>query len=548
MKFNKEIITFITTAIVITLLILTAIPPATAVYLDAGTPSTTSLTKGNTVTFHNVNLTIRGAERIPVEYLNFSIFRNSDDQCIAYVEFYINGSEKSDPLNKFSIQLVTPINFSSYWGNVTYGYDENTGWNGTLAGYGYGYGDNSYGDLTILYNISYITHATGTFYARLFVNATSHTYQSSKSTTFKVSSPPSTGGGGGGPSNSPPVADANGPYTGYVNKAVPFDGTGSYDSDGTIVNYTWDFGDGTKGYGETTTHVYSNPGTYQVTLTVKDDDGATGSDTTTAMILNQTTGNLPPVAKANGPYSGLTGGEVLFKATGSYDPDGTIVNYTWDFGDGTKGYGETTTHVYDTAGLYTVILTVEDNNGATGSDTTTVDIALDTDGDGWSDTEEEIYGTNPSDPNDTPIDTDGDRIPDDYDENDDNDALDDEIEELIGSNPKDPTDVEAITSDWYLVDTNGDGVYDEFYDSSNAIMTPVEIGENGEILIDTNGDGVVDYVYDPASGEISTYEKAKAEAIPIIFIILGVIAVIIIVIIILFKMGYIYIEEEDEEK
>jgi len=454
LSLSKEIITFITTSLAIILLILTAIPPATAVYLEVGIPSSTSITRGNTIIFHNVNLTIRGAERIPVEYLNFSIFRNSDDQCIAYVEFYINGSEKNDPLNRFSIQLVTPINFSDYWGGVTYGYDENTGWNETLTGYGYGYGNNSYGDLTILYNISYTTHVTGTFYARLYVNAFSHTYQSDKSVTFTVNSPPS--GGGGAPSNSPPVADADGPYTGYINKAISFDGTGSYDPDGNIVNYTWNFGDGTKGYGETTTHIYTNPGIYQVTLTVKD------------------------------------------------------------------------------------------NNGATNSDTTTVDITLDSDRDGWSDTEEELYGTDPNNPDDKPMDTDEDRVPDEYDENDDNDALNDEMEELIGSDPKDPSDVEAIANYWYIVDTNKDGIYDKFYDSSTGIITPAEIEENGEILLDTDGDGVVDHAYNPASGEIYVYEKTKAEVLPIIFIILGVIAVIILVILILFKMGYIYIEEEEE--
>jgi hypothetical protein len=80
------------------------------------------------------------------------------------------------------------------------------------------------------------------------------------------------------PLNQPPVADA-GPDQ-IVNKGdtVFFDGSGSYDVDGTIVNYTWDFDDGDFGYGEFPTHVYTVAGVYYVNLTVTDDDGATGSD------------------------------------------------------------------------------------------------------------------------------------------------------------------------------------------------------------------------------------------------------------------------------
>lgn len=92
--------------------------------------------------------------------------------------------------------------------------------------------------------------------------------------------------------NQPPVADANGPYSGEMGQPISFDGTGSYDSDGTIVSYEWDFGDGSTGTGPTPTYTYSTAGTYTVTLTVTDDDGATGTDTTTAMISEP----APPTA------------------------------------------------------------------------------------------------------------------------------------------------------------------------------------------------------------------------------------------------------------
>ncbi|MFD1247604.1 PKD domain-containing protein [Nocardioides ginsengisoli] len=62
-------------------------------------------------------------------------------------------------------------------------------------------------------------------------------------------------------------------------QACSFDGSGSADADGTVVTWAWDFGDNTTGSGITPNHVYATPGTYQVKLTVTDDDGATGTVT-----------------------------------------------------------------------------------------------------------------------------------------------------------------------------------------------------------------------------------------------------------------------------
>ncbi|MCA1800375.1 MAG: PKD domain-containing protein [Actinobacteria bacterium] len=58
-----------------------------------------------------------------------------------------------------------------------------------------------------------------------------------------------------------------------------FDGSGSSDSDGSVASYSWDLGDDNTGSGETVSHTYDADGTYSVTLTVTDDDGATDSTT-----------------------------------------------------------------------------------------------------------------------------------------------------------------------------------------------------------------------------------------------------------------------------
>ena len=171
--------------------------------------------------------------------------------------------------------------------------------------------------------------------------------------------------------NQPPVAAfTESAHTVDTSEVIYFDASGSYDPDGTIVSYKWDFGDGTTGTGVTVQHSYPENGAYTVTLTVTDDDGAINSTTATKTVLNQ-----PPVASfTESAHTVDTNVVIYFDASDSYDPDGVIVSYTWDFGDGTTGTGIMVTHVYADDGSYTVTLTVTDDDGATDSaqDTKTV--------------------------------------------------------------------------------------------------------------------------------------------------------------------------------
>jgi PKD repeat protein len=171
----------------------------------------------------------------------------------------------------------------------------------------------------------------------------------------------------------PPIADANGPYTGAVNAPIKFDGTASDDPDGDILSWAWSFGDGSfDNSGPEPSHVYTTSGTFNVVLVVQDNDGRIDTDKTTA---TTGMGNLPPVADGNGPYTGTAGVAVSFDGTASDDPDGDIITYIWNFGDGATGSGDTTSHTYSTEGLYFVTLTVTDDAGTTGSSETSADIA-----------------------------------------------------------------------------------------------------------------------------------------------------------------------------
>lgn len=159
--------------------------------------------------------------------------------------------------------------------------------------------------------------------------------------------------------NDPPVADAGPDQYTSVGHEVAFDGTGSYDNDGKIIEYLWDFGDGTTKTGYAPTHSYQAPGTYHVTLTVTDDSGSKCDKDRDEMVIVV---NDPPKALL-GPDLLICDLTVAFDATGSSDADGLIDRYVWDFGDGTKGAGPQVTHTYQSPGKYVVTLTVHDNSG-----------------------------------------------------------------------------------------------------------------------------------------------------------------------------------------
>jgi PKD repeat protein len=263
--------------------------------------------------------------------------------------------------------------------------------------------------------------------------------------------------------------------------ACDFNGSASYDLDGTILDYDWDFGDGNIGTGMTMDHAYAAPGTYIVVLTVTDDDGASGEDAqdvsvteaaaihvgdldgTKTSVKNTWTAGVT-IAVHDGGHSPVNGAEVVgtwsegaagqsgcttnesglcevsysripkkvssvlftvndvshpaaayraagnhdpdgdstgtsitvpppanqlpvaaytfdctdlvcdFDAAASYDPDGVIVSYLWDLGDGNDRSGATINHTYTEAGTYGVMLTVTDDGGATDADTQSVPV------------------------------------------------------------------------------------------------------------------------------------------------------------------------------
>jgi hypothetical protein len=185
---------------------------------------------------------------------------------------------------------------------------------------------------------------------------------------------------------------------------ITFDGTGSFHRDPgrSIVQYIWDFGDGSPPMeGQIVTHafpaVYNPDGTidwaatirdYTVTLTVVDDSDPALTDTDTA-VVHITAPPYPPVADANGPYTVFPCWIVRLDGSGSYDPNGElypdpdhpwygyIENWEWDLdndGEYDDASGEIVTGSFCELGIYVVGLKVTNSFGETDEVDTVVNV------------------------------------------------------------------------------------------------------------------------------------------------------------------------------
>lgn len=152
-------------------------------------------------------------------------------------------------------------------------------------------------------------------------------------------------------------------------RSVTVDAAPSLDRDGEIVSYAWDWGDGQTGEGVGATHEYVATGTYVVTLTVTDDDGATATANRTVDVVGR------PVAVAFSAEPGVVEvGHAIAFVDGSVDPEGAIQAWRWEFGDGTTGEGAQATHAYGQPGRFVVNLTVTDSQGGLARATRTVTV------------------------------------------------------------------------------------------------------------------------------------------------------------------------------
>ncbi|HIM32889.1 MAG TPA: PKD domain-containing protein [Candidatus Poseidoniales archaeon] len=197
-----------------------------------------------------------------------------------------------------------------------------------------------------------------------------------------------TGGGIGSNQNPQSVVTLTG-GTNVVNvgDTVQLDGSQSWDEDGALKSWNWDYGDGQSGSGQIVTHKYFQPGEYIVALAVTDDKGAVGNNdhrltyVTVLPLETSSSGSSPPTAMISASASVVKpGSTVRFSGAASWGwSDGSastsaVTGWQWQFGDGATGNGVETTHAFGsgggltsdrTTGNYPVILTVTGENGLT---------------------------------------------------------------------------------------------------------------------------------------------------------------------------------------
>jgi len=276
--------------------------------------------------------------------------------------------------------------------------------------------------------------------------------------------------GGTGEENKHPVANASASeQSGFVGTLLVFNGSLSADPDGYLTDWSWEYGDGTNGSGEITTHIYQHVGTYTVTLTVTDNKDATDNDTVRVLI---TTANNPPTKPVvNGTTFG-TKNKTYTYTVQSTDPENDFLQYIITWGDETQNTSDflpngtlySLSHSWDSPGKYMIAATATDNT--TMSEQATFPVFI---------------------------------------------------------------DAYFVGELGFLFDGNNDGLNDSFYTNVTGTITNAQRLTNGSYLLDTDSDGKWNYLYDPSLGSLTVMgdsETAAEDQWVFVFIIVLAIAVI----------------------
>ena len=167
--------------------------------------------------------------------------------------------------------------------------------------------------------------------------------------------------------NQKPISIAMGPKGGTSGESLLFNGSASYDPEGQLLTYSWEFGDGASSTEQNPTHSYSSEGIYTVSFTVND---STQDSNPQELIVSIGY----PVADAGGPYIVYGIQETIFNGSASFDPEEQLLTYSWNFGDGVTSTQQNPMHNYSAEGVYTLTLIVNDGMYESNMATTTVTV------------------------------------------------------------------------------------------------------------------------------------------------------------------------------
>ncbi|MFK7903035.1 MAG: PKD domain-containing protein [Nitratireductor sp.] len=224
---------------------------------------------------------------------------------------------------------------------------------GTILAYDWDFGDGTFAKgLTA----QHVYQAPDTYKAKLTVtdNSGKQNNQSVDEFIIVVAPKPNEAG----------IARAGGDRKAYVNEIVTFDAQGSRDTDGSLLAYIWDLGDGNKASGFNVRHSYKAPGTYKVTLLVRDDSGRSNQESETSFMIDVAHApNSAPTLALPKSFNLVQGEQFVFDASSAKDIDGNIVGYEWHFGNGITSDKAIVAHAYDKVGAYSAKLVLTDNSG-----------------------------------------------------------------------------------------------------------------------------------------------------------------------------------------
>ena len=161
----------------------------------------------------------------------------------------------------------------------------------------------------------------------------------------------------------------------YTLEIVTLDASGSQPGTGEITLYEWDLnGDGVFDESSTEsviTHSYTEDGTVSVQVRITDNLG----ESVVSDVLLLTVMNQQPLARFDVDFEDSTEGSLVQFVDSSYDDDGIIVSWAWDFGDGSTSNEANPSHIYNTSGHFSVTLSVTDDDGSL-SETTVFDVEV----------------------------------------------------------------------------------------------------------------------------------------------------------------------------